>query len=317
MSDNFKNKLLFGGGDIKKGKPPTATNYFGLLSNGMVERSKVNMLLEYPMVTIKGYFSANGSNPVFADEEIDMSGSTVYTNRKNVSVVVSGSGVKRDVDASFSHPLNTDPYGNVVTEITSTILGDVFGFKSDAEPYPTKYYAAFGRSIERDIEIKKTGSPLYPNPDSTIIDKDQWEQHGRQLRSKNISDMALPVNVNFNNLYTIKVVWIAGNNLNGGDKPDVHAFNNNNANSTNFITDGLKGDYRVRENLFIDFFNSENKKIGNSVTLWRTKRDLILPDDKDYAISLNGTINDVSENPWTPVSCWPTSFFVISISMKI
>lgn len=60
-------------------------------------------------------------------------------------------------------------------------------------------------------------------------------------------------------------MWCAGNNENGGDKPDVKKINDN-------ILQEWQS-FRVAENLGIEFYDNNNNCIGNPITLWATKRE--------------------------------------------
>ena len=217
----------------------------------------------------------------------------------HILFVPSGSGL--------DNPATIPGFGGGINPFGKPYSNGIVGFKSAAEPNPTDYYAAF----------TDTGDPcpstLHITPDPSVVLQSNWSIQGRYLRSKNFKDMRLSpkplypggdlqtTNVghfvkSWEQLIDIKITWIAGNNTNGGDRPDLHAFN---ISSTNPV-----GDYRTPENLYVQFFDHNNQAMGQEIGLWKPKRDLTPAEAAAYAANPN-------INPWTPIplNTYPLNVF--------
>ena len=236
----------------------------------------------------------------------------------HIMIVPSGSG--------FGNPKNHGlPIYGYVSPFglgPSANLGGIVGFKSNAEPYPEPFYAAFAESEQTDPHALTT------SPNTSIVSNSNWWRQGRYLRSKTIAELDIHQYVSgWKDMEEMTVVWIAGNNNNGGDKPDMHTFNNSNCpssnplcialsgnqaypNQTGLPTDTIGGDYKMRENLYIQFFDSSKNPVGGRVYLWKTKRDLTA------AELLANTPTTL--NPWTPIpgNVYPSDKFAATTIKK-
>ena len=162
-------------------------------------------------------------------------------------------------------------------EVTSsgTGLGQAGGFDSLLTPFSAQYYAAFKGSTLQDPAIPSLHQSYHTGQQQYV------SSQGRYLRTKPIKDLNLPsiksaenkdiYIKSYSDLVEIKIIWTAGNKLNGADTPDVHEW--------------LTGGYERRpEDLYVEFYDADNKPIGTEQILWKTKRE---PTASEYATAAN------------------------------
>jgi hypothetical protein len=218
-----------------------------------------------PILTINSYFNPNQENGIF-----NMAGA------QKVNIVPSGTGLGYG-GAAGTVPLFVPPhYGNYAGHV-STNYGMV-GFNSQNEPYKSDHYASL--SDNQQLGIIKTSSP-WP----TFVSDDIWNKRGRYIISKPLSSMNIRFGENPNlvsswsQLKTMTIVWIAGSNDNGGDRPDVGTAVNY---QTTIVAPPLPSPpifnwatvppLRTREDLFVDFLDEDYNSLGIR-NLWKTKPD--------------------------------------------
>ena len=107
---------------------------------------------------------------------------------------------------------------------------------------------------------------------------------GRYLRSKPIKELNLPTIKSAENkdihikswddLAELKIVWIAGNNKNGADAPDVQEW---------MASAGIVYPRRP-EDLYVEFYDANNLPVGSEIILWKTKRE---PTQAEHAAAVN------------------------------
>ena len=264
----MSNKRLTGGGNILKGIPPTSTNFYGLAGRSHVSRAKAGMgqpsVPLPPILSASTYFSIGASS-------IPPSNELFENTDHHISVVNSGTG-----------------------------NGKTGGFVSTNSPYSSPTYALFGGTgtedpyplIQRHCPNEPTSS-ISPcvDPDYSIVTPSYWKLQGRYMRSKTLAQMDVSPS-SWEQLKEITITWIAGTNSNGGDRPDMHRFNEGDANKTGLPTDGADGDYHERESLYVEFFNHSDAPMGKRFYLWQPKRQLTLAE-------LN-PISDGGHPPGTP-----------------
>ena len=277
------NKIVIGGGNKLKGLPPTATNHMGLQRNRAV-RSKAGMGFPKQPYFISSYFSPTEPNPIFAP----------VNEWHHVVIIPSGSGQLRhgqDVTLQLSPQVPVPwafPYGKMTNEV------GILGFNSKKAPFASPFYAMFAQNGDLD-----PNPAAHPTPDSTIVPQSYFSQKGRYIKSKTLVQM----NANHDSwtgLLSISITWIAGNNTNGADRPDMFRFNQGSVNQTGLPIDGADGDFRRRENLYVQFYDENHQLVGNRVDLWKTKPDLT-PE------RLQETMNDPNTSPWS--NPWPTNLY--------
>ena len=280
----MSNKRLTGGGNILKGIPPTSTNFYGLVRRSHVSRVKAGMgapaVPVPPTLSASTYFSVGASsNSIFQDVG------------HHYDIVSSGSGA-----------------------------GNAGGFKSVNSPFGSPAYASFGGTSDPDpLDLSQRYCPnqatssVTPcvDPDYAIVTELEWNKQGRYIKSKPLAELNVSP-VSWGRLKNITITWIAGSGANGGDKPDIFAFNAGSANQTGLPTDGPMGDYRCRENLYVQFFDWNNLPIGKRSILWKTKPDLTLA-----ALNANtpGGHTVGTPNPWSadPTNEYPSSEFTTTV----
>jgi hypothetical protein len=278
----MSNKRLTGGGNILKGIPPTSTNFYGLVRRSHVSRIKAGMGQPPvpPTLSAATYFSVGASsNRIFHDIG------------HHYNIVSSGSGT-----------------------------GKTGGFNSSSSPFGSPAYASFGGTSDPDpLELSQRYCPNHPtsslspcvDPDDTIVTELEWNKQGRYIKSKTLAELNVTP-VSWGRLKDITITWIAGSGTNGGDKPDIFAFNAVSPNQTGLPTDGPMGDYRCRENLYVQFFNWNNLPMGSRFILWKTKPDLILT---DLNANTPGGHSPVTPNPWSaePTIVYPSTEFTTTV----
>ena len=247
----MSNKRLTGGGNILKGIPPTSTNFYGLAGRSHVSRAKAGM--GQPSVPLPPILSASTS--FSTGSSIPPSNGLFHVNGHHYSIVASGTG--------------------------SGVSG---GFVSAASPNSSPAYALFGGTGDQDPysltqrhcanESTDSVSPCV-DPDYSIVSSNHWNRQGRYMKSKTLAEMGVTA-TNWDQLKEITITWIAGTNSNGGDRPDMHRFNEGDANKTGLPTDGADGDYHERESLYVEFFNHSDAPMGKRFYLWQPKRQLTL-----------------------------------------
>ena len=257
-----------------------------------------------PPVNVASFFGPGGDNSLF-DSSLS----------HHILMVPSGSGegnpnpggVNGITGVTLTGP-NFNPYG-------LSYSGGTVGFNSNAEPNPRPYYAAFTDTGDT------CPSTLHITPNAAIVSQNSWSLQGRYLRSKSIGEMVINPQAlypggqlqpasdaellkNWDQLVDMKITWIAGNNNNGGDRPDMFAFNSGDPNQTGLPTDGPFGDYRKPENLYVQFFDHNDQAMGQEFVLWRTKRD---PTPTELATA----IADPTINAWSniPLNEYPSNVF--------
>tara|TARA_B100001287_G_scaffold275665_1_gene283965 strand:+ start:51 stop:1484 length:1434 start_codon:yes stop_codon:yes gene_type:complete len=258
-----------------------------------------------PPINVVTNFVPGGDNRIFADESL----------HHHILIVPSGSGQRNPNSGGVNGITGVtltgpyfNPYGLAYSE-------GIVGFNSNAEPNPTPYYAAFTDTGDT------CPSTLHITPNAAIVSQNSWSLQGRYLRSKSVGEMVInPQEMypggqlqpasdaellkNWDQLVDMKITWIAGNNNNGGDRPDMFAFNSGDPNQTGLPTDGPFGDYRKPENLYVQFFDHNDQAMGQEFILWRTKRD---PTPAELAAA----IADPTINAWSniPVNEYPSNVF--------
>ena len=272
------NKRTTGGGNKLKGLPPTATNHMGLQRNRAV-RSKAGMGFPKQPSFISSYFSPTEPSPIFAP----------VNEWHHVVIIPSGSGQSRHNDVTLQLvPQWWFPYGEMTNEV------GILGFDSNKAPFASPFYAMFAQNGDSD-----PNPAAHQTPNNAIVSQSYFSQKGRYIKSKTLDQMNAS-NDSWNGLLSISITWIAGNNTNGADRPDMFRFNQGNPNQTGLPIDGPDGDFRRRENLYVQFYDANNQLVGNRVDLWKTKPDLT-PE------RLLEGINDPSISPWS--SPWPTNLY--------
>ena len=137
---------------------------------------------------------------------------------------------------------------------------------------------------DNQVQGGQLGSIEVNSPWPTFISDANWNKRGRYIISKPLSSMAIRFGGNqykvssWNQLKTMTIVWIAGSNDNGGDRPDVGAAINYNS---TIVSDGgppytfnwaAVPPLRTREDLFVDFLDEDYNSLGIR-NLWKTKPD--------------------------------------------
>ena len=287
--DRLTNKKPSGGGNKKKGIPPTATAYQGLLGVSTVSRTRAYMGVPLPLtLTLTALFVPGRRNNIFEDlahhVAIVRSGSGIGKPHPTHYGTLSGSGVQQ-----WHNPSGKD----------SSLIG-IVGFDSLSGEHPAPYYASFSDTGDSDPHA------LHVTPNAAIVTQAYFSQKGRYLKSRAIEDITGKSSV-YKAVESITVTWIAGNGSNGGDSPDVYAFNGSSPNSTGLQHDGPLGDYRSPEYLYVQVFNKDNQPIGNRVFLWKPKRD---PTPAELA-----TATATGGNPWTniPLNVYQSDAFTTTV----
>jgi len=287
----MSNKALTGGGDDKKGIPPTATAYQGLLGRSKVARIRAGMALPPPTsITVSSVFAPGQPNRMFED------------SAHHVLIVPSGSGQGKPHPSSFGTLLGGAQQWHHPVGQNSSNLG-IVGFDSLSRPYPAPYYASFSNTGDSDPH------QLHATPDAAIVSQAYFSQKGRYLKSRSLRSIIPDTgNIEYDILDSISVTWIAGNGNNGGDTPDIFAFNANANNSTGLATDGPLGDFRGGENLYVQLFSKDNQPLGVPVFLWKTKPD-------PTAAQLAAAAADPNINVWSinPVTLYPSREFTTTV----
>ena len=174
----------------------------------------------------------------------------------HIDIVPSGTGVGR--------PTNDNDPDAAPIGLIGTNGNGLQGFKSNTGLVATTQYAAFSLtgssypsnyvSMQDNIDAHNT----LHQPNSTTL-LYGWETGtGRYLRSKTLGEMNLskkigPVTLrvtSWSQLVEMTVCWIAGNNDNGGDLPDVKPIYGN--------TWFAPSDFRTQEDLGVEFFDANN-----------------------------------------------------------
>jgi len=179
----------------------------------------------------------------------------------NVAIVNSGTGIDEEDDWSGK-------------KIGDSVGGEYLGFKSNSGQYPTSSYLALSLTnnpYPQPIVSALANKPAHKAFSNTILTVSN--AMGRYVQSDNLYEMNVHKDVSnkrlkitsWDQLEEMTVVWIAGNNLNGGDRPDTKKFNDNIPQESDA--------FRVAENLAIDFHDNNNNCIGNELVLWATKRE--------------------------------------------
>lgn len=258
-----------------------------------------------PPINVITNFVPGGDNRIFADESL----------HHHVLIMPSGSGEANPNSGGINGITGVTLSGPYFNPYGLSYPGGIIGFKSNAEPNPTPYYAAFTDTGDQ------CPSTLHVTPNAAIVPQSDWGKKGRYLRSKSVGEMVInPQEMypggqlqptsdaellkNWNQLIDMKITWIAGNNNNGGDRPDMHAFNSDDPNQTGLPTEGPLGDYRNTESLYVQFFDHNNLAMGQEFALWKTKRD---PTPAEIATALA----DPTLNAWSSISVniYPSNVF--------
>jgi len=239
----MSNKIAIGGGNKQKGIPPTATNYFGILGKGNNLRIKACMSDKTPHNWL---------------DVFDIDGS------QKIKLAQSGSGLGYSSSTFPINPLTSTGYWGATMPAgeLSTNYG-IVGFTST-----TPYYISFsGRDdydIGASIGIIDTGTPAaYASQISDYV----WNHATRYLISKHISSINIEGVSSWDQLKNVTITWIAGDNTNGGDKPDVKAFSDVSLNGWQWVPP-----LRRAENLSAEFLDEDFNSIAK-VDLWKTKQD--------------------------------------------
>lgn len=277
-----------GGGNIKKGIPPTATSFYGLsLKSTRAKAGMAEEEIKTVTITGSGTVDANGHpliEPILHNVLILPSGSGIGDERDRITNLCGPSPLSScpPVTVSGGNP----PYGQIVTSPAS--YGRL-GFNSLSQPYPSEYqyfYTYYPATPEHP------SYNIHKSPNESIVSTERWQRKSRFIKSVTLDKLGLKGITNWNQLHTLTISYIVGNNHNGGNRPDVFAHNGGDWNQTGFITDGPKGDFRGPENLYIQFYDKNNNLVGNKVTLWRTKNQPTLD-------VIQQKINDNSINVWS------------------
>ena len=266
----MSNKRLVGGGNILKGLPPTSTNFYGLISGSHSRKcAKAGMAL-----------------PPIPPPPIWSSGT-------GFSVGVSSNGIFHDIGHHF----------NIVSSGTGS--GNSGGFDSTKEPYSSPGYVSFtGKGVLDPLPnvqrhcVNHFSVSACVDPDHSIVTEANWRKQGRYMRSKTLAQMNVTPS-SWGQLKEITITWIAGSNTNGGDRPDMHRFNDGDANLTGLPTDGADGDYHERESLYVEFFDNNNLPMGKRFFLWMPKRHLTSLELNSFSAGGHpvGTLNPLTELP--------------------
>ena len=276
---------MTGGGNKKKGIPPTATNFYGLSLKNV--RSKAGMT-DNRLIKAGGDVTSNG-NPL------------IDPLLHNVIIIPSGTGVG---DESSAGLIISDPYGS--GQLYARPYGKItanhglLGPDSLAQPLPSPYQYGF-------VEIGKTAPHnIVTTPNPAIVSQDRWEKKTRYIKSVDITTFYDQGITTWDGLSILTIAFIAGNDSNGLDTPDAFAHNRYDDNQTGLLTDALKGDYRRPENLYVQFYDSDNNKVGNRVTLWRTK-------EEPSVAALADKANGIVDNVWgsIPLNKWVGNKFAV------
>ena len=149
-------------------------------------------------------------------------------------------------------------------------MGKINGFLSaSGGNYPTPYYVHF--SGPGQVDTSYSALPQFIDP--LVLTLSPYKP--RSLQSMDVMDM-----INTNNLHgnreiisftinSITISWIAGNNKNGGDKPDISTYL-------------YGGQLTAPENLWLQFVDQNFHQIGELTPIWSTK-DPIFPIPKIWA----------------------------------
>jgi len=236
----LNNKTVLGGGNNLKGLPPSATNFYGLSSRVKTVRIKALMGAPLkPTINVGTFFEFG----VMDNKIFNLYGS------QRVLISNSGSGT-----------------------------GKLGGFISINEPYNTPAYASLSHGGTFSVGDISTNTPALPPFDLSLTDV-IWNRRGRYLLSKPLTSMEVSNVSYWNQLESMTISWIAGNNNNGGDKPDVGGFSTTNLGrypilpvdpvdlSSNQL---MAPPFRSGENLFVELLDANYNRLSK-VDLWRTK----------------------------------------------
>tara|TARA_B100000902_G_C27313621_1_gene919924 strand:- start:3098 stop:4042 length:945 start_codon:yes stop_codon:yes gene_type:complete len=165
---------------------------------------------------------------------------------------------------------------------SGTGLGKKGGFISLNEPFSNNYYTKFD---DNNVGVI-LGIIDEKSPDLSLVSDDVWNKRGRYLISKTIPEMNLPDVINWNQLKSLTIQWIAGNNENGGDRPDVFEVRDGVTAPNGNGLDGMIPPIRQSENLFVQFLDKDFNSLGK-INLWIPKP---YPTVEQIEITLDQTI---------------------------
>lgn len=160
-----------------------------------------------------------------------------FAGSQKISIVESGTGIGQD-DGFIS--LNTPFSNSYYTKFDDNNVGVVLGIINEESPYPA------------------------------LISDTVWNKRGRYLISKTLPEMNYPDVINWNQLKSLTISWIAGNNNNGGDLPDVFEVKDGVTSPSGNGVLGWVPPIRQGENLFVQFLDKDFNSLGK-INLWITK----------------------------------------------
>ena len=158
-----------------------------------------------------------------------------FTGSQKISIVQSGTGIGKN--GGFIS-LNTPFSNNYYTKFDDNNVGVILGIINEESPYPL------------------------------LISDTVWNKRGRYLISKTLPEMNFPDVINWNQLKSLTISWIAGNNNNGGDLPDIFQVKDGPLNPPGNL--GKIPPIRQGENLFVQFLDKDFNSLGK-INLWITK----------------------------------------------
>jgi hypothetical protein len=179
----------------------------------------------------------------------------------------------------FDPPIGTGEafVGNY--ETTLGIVGFNSQLKSNTGEIGSPYYLSLSHE-EPPHGTGIVGIITTDSPDKRVLQSitdESWNQRGRYLLSKPLSEIGKDKIFSWNRLKSMTITWIAGNGENGGDAPDVNGFttnppyelvdpNGHQINNTNRI---MAPPFRSGEGLYVELLDAEYNSLSK-VDLWRS-----------------------------------------------